>query len=187
MSASAREATDDYSKHSQRSRERRPAVTRPPAALLLLAVAGALLLAISEVLPLYEVVVGSLEEQQRTEPGWQNHGFAMLLMALASVPMIRGARRGARPAMLALMVIGAIAVLIVVTVDYPAVRQQAELREAAEYEDARAKAATGFYVESLGAVLLLASGGLMVLAPRRQARTREREREPRERAAPAEE
>ena len=174
MSASAREATDDYSKHSEPSRERRGAVTRAPAALLLTAATGALLLAVSEVLPLYEVVVGSLEEQQRTQPGWQSHGFAMLLMALASIPMILGARRGARPAMLAVMVIGAIAVLIVITVDYPAVRQQAELREAARYEDARAKADTGFFVESLGGVLLLVSGGLMVLAPRRKARARER-------------
>ena len=179
MSAPAREATDDYSKHSEGSRDRRGAVTRAPAALLLTAAAGALLLAVSEVLPLYEVVVGSLEEQQRTKPGWQNHGFAMLLMALASIPMILGARRGARPAMLAVMVIGAIALLIVITVDYPAVRQQAELREAAQYEDARAKPETGFFVESLGGVLLLASGGLMVLAPRRKPRPA-RERPPRE-------
>jgi len=176
MSASAREATGDYSKHSEPSRERREAVPSPPAALLLTAAAGALMLAVSEFLPLYEVVVGSLEEQQRTKPGWQNHGFGMLLLALASIPMIRGARRGARPAMFALMVIGAIAVLIVVTVDYPAVRQQAELREAAQYEDARAKADTGFFVESLGAVLLLASGGLMVLAPKRKPRNERRPR-----------
>lgn len=179
MSASAREATGDYSKHSEPSRERREGVARPPAALLLTAAAGAVMLAVSEVLPLYEVVVGGLETQQRTEPGWQNHAFAMLLLALACVPMLLGARRGARPAMAALAAIGVIAIVIVLTVDLPAVRADAELREATAYEDARAKAETGFYVETLGAVLLLVSGGLMVLAPKRKARTRERP--PRER------
>lgn len=167
MSASAREATGDYSKHSPPSRDRRETTRRAPKALLLTAAAGAAMLAVSEVLPLYEVVVGGLETQQRTEPGWQNHGFAMLLLALASIPMILGARRGARPAMAALAAIGAIAILIVLTVDLPAVRADAELREASAYEDARANPTTGFYVETLGAVLLLVSGGLMALAPRR--------------------
>ena len=174
MSASAREATGDYSKHPEPSRQRRATVTRPPAVLLLTAAAGAALLAVSEILPLYEVVIGTSEEQQRTEPGWQNHGFAMLLLALASIPMILGARRGARPAMAAVAAIGVVAIVLVLTVDLPAVRADAELREAAAYEDARANPTTGFYVETLGAVLLLISGGLMALAPKRKARPRER-------------
>lgn len=180
MSAPAREAIDDYSKHSEGSRERGDAVPRPPAALLLTAAAGAAMLAVSEILPLYEVVIGGLETQQRTEPGWQNHAFAMLALAIACIPMLLGARRGARPAMAALAAIGVVAIVIVLTVDLPAVRADAELREATAYEDARANAATGFYVETLGAVLLLVGGGLMALAPRRNPRSRERA--PRERA-----
>ena len=176
MSASAREATGDYSKHPEPSRERRDAVARAPAALLLTAAAGAAMLAVSEFLPLYEVVIGGLETMTRSEPGWQNHGFAMALLALAAVPMLLGARRGARPAMAAVAALGAVAILIVLTVDLPAVRADAELRESTAYEDVKAKAATGFYVETLGGVLLLASGGLMVLAPRRRDRNERRPR-----------
>ena len=174
MSAPAREATGDYSKRNEPSRERRDAVARPPIALLLTAAAGAVLLAVSELLPLYEVVIGGLETRARTEAGWESHAFAMLVLSLATIPMLLGAGRGARPAMAAIAAIGVVAIVIVLTVDLPQIRADAELREATAYEDVRAKAAIGFYVETLGAVLLLISGGLMALAPRRKARPRER-------------
>ena len=61
----------------------------------------------------------------------------------------------------------------VLAVDLPAVRADAELREAFAYEDAHAEAAIGFYVETLGAVLLLVAGGLMALAPRLRRRDAE--------------
>jgi hypothetical protein len=134
--------------------------------LLGIAGLGALLLAVSEVLPLYEVLLGDEGTQARTEPGWSTHAFAMALLALASVPMLRGARRGARPAMIALVGIGVIALVIVLAIDLPAVRADAELREAVAYADAHAEPQAGFFVETLGAVLLLFGGGLLTLAPR---------------------
>src|SRR3712207_2898837 len=101
MSASAREATDDYSRGSRASRrgERRLAAAR----FALLAAAGiaAVLLVVSEFSPLYKVMIGHVERGR--ELGRENHAYAMLLLAVAVVPMVIGAARsGARPAHVAL-------------------------------------------------------------------------------------
>jgi hypothetical protein len=144
------------------------------------ALLAAFLLALSELLPLYEVVVGQSEEGRRSVRGASNHAFAMLLLAAAATAMALGARRGSRPAMAALAVLGVVVLVVVLTVDLPAVRQEGALREAAVYEDARAEPRAGFFAETLGGVLLLLSGGAMLLAGRdepRRARRRERERE----------
>ena len=141
------------------------------------ALAAALMLAVSEFLPLYEVVVGQQETTRRTVSGATNHAFAMLLLAAAAVPMALGARRGARPAMAAVGAIGIVVLVIALTVDLPAVRQEGALREATVYEDARARAGLGFFAETLGGVLLLVSGAGMLIAGRdapRRARERER-------------
>lgn len=167
MSAPTREATDDYSTGSRPSgggSERALARLRAGRlALAGLAAAAIVLLIVSEFLPLFKVVVGTLETEQRSEPGWSNHAFAMLLLALAAVPMLLGALRGARPAMWALAGIGAVVVLIALTVDLPAARESGTLRESVSYEDARAEPATGFFVETLGGVLLVLAGGLLLL------------------------
>ena len=60
--------------------------------------------------------------------------------------------------------------MIALTVDLPAVRQEGALRESAAYEDARAQAREGFYLETLAAVLLLVSGVGMLLAGREEPR-----------------
>ena len=136
------------------------------AALTGVALVAALLLAVSEFLPLFEVVVGRAEEVRRSVRGYASHAFAMLLLAAAAVPMALGARRGAAPAMAAVAAIGVVVLVIALTVDLPAVRQEGALREASVYEDARARAGLGFFAETLGGVLLLVSGGGMLLAGR---------------------
>ena len=126
-----------------------------------MAVAGAILLIVSEFLPLYKIYVGSLETVKDQEVGWRNHGFAMLLLGLAAIPMLLGALRGARPAMYALAAIGIIALVVALTVDLPNATDEGLFGE--QYDDAEAKPAAGFFVETLGGVLLLASGGLLLL------------------------
>jgi hypothetical protein len=136
---------------------------------------GAILLIVSEFLPLYRVLVGALETEQRSETGWKNHAFAMLLLGLASIPMLLGAIRGARPAMWALAGIGVVVILIALTVDLPAAQESGTLRESVTYEDAKAEPASGFFAETLGGVLLLFTGGLMLLlSPRQDAEDDER-------------
>jgi len=132
-------------------------------ALCGLALVGAFLLVLSEILPLYEVVVGTLETGTRTVRGWRNHAFAMLLFGAAAVPMALGALRGARPAMAALAALGVVVLVVILTVDLPAVRQSDGLSEAIAYEDARAQARSGFFAETAGGVFLLAAGGGLLL------------------------
>ena len=172
MSAPSRQAATDYSTGSGRSpgRFRGAAEGAPPARLALgaLVAVAAVLLIVSEFLPLYKVIVGTLETEQRSVAGWRNHGFAMLLLALASVPMLLGALRAARPAMWALAGIGVVVILIALTVDLSAARQSGDLRESVAYEDARAEPAIGFFMETLAGVLLLLAGGLLLFLTARE-------------------
>ena len=168
MSASAREATSDY---STRSGPRNGAAKRVPnaqLALVGLAFLAALLLIVSEFLPLYKVVIGALDTQSRTETGGGNHAYAMLLLGIAVIPMALGSLRGARPAMLALALIGIVVLVIALTVDLSAARQEGTLRESITYENAHAQPAIGFFLETLAGVLLLISGGLQLLGVRRR-------------------
>jgi hypothetical protein len=139
------------------------------------AILAVVLLIVSEFLPLYKVLVGALETETRSEKGWRNHGFAMLLLGLAAIPMLLGSLRGARPAAYALAAIGVIAIVIALSVDLPAAKESGTLKESVAYEDARAEPASGFFVETLGGVLLLLSGGLLLLtAPPKRAPEDER-------------
>ena len=57
----------------------------------MLALAGAALLVISDVLPLYAVVVGTPGEEVRSVAGWSVHAFAMLLFGwFKLVPFVGG-------------------------------------------------------------------------------------------------
>lgn len=164
MSAS-REATNDDSTAPRASRRGwRGFAQGPPTVALVLAGVGAaatVLLIVSEFLPLYRIVVGSLETERESRAGWRNHGFAMLLLGLASVPMLLGALRGARPAMWALAGIGIVAIVIAITVDLPNATDEGLYGE--RYDDAEARPAIGFFLETLGGVILLAVGGLLLL------------------------
>ena len=170
MSAPAREAINDDSTGSRASRRRSQGGFQRPEGVRLafaaLAILGAVLLIISEFMPLYKIVVGTLETERESRAGWRNHGFAMLLLGVAAVPMLLGALRGARPAMWALAGIGIVALVIAVSVDLPTATDEGLWGE--RFEDAEARPAIGFFLETLGGVMLLAAGGLMLLtAPRR--------------------
>ena len=148
MSAPAREAAKNYSNGTR-------------AAVAAAALLGGLLLAVSEALPLFSVEAGG---DIRTEAGYENHAFAMLLLGVAAVPMALAAARGSRPAMAALLVLGAAALVIALTVDLPAASNEGSAREAITSAEVRAEPASGFFVETLGAVLLVAGGGGLLLA-----------------------
>ncbi|HEX8206730.1 MAG TPA: hypothetical protein VF587_11790 [Solirubrobacteraceae bacterium] len=127
-----------------------------------------MMLIVSEFLPLYKITTGTLNTVKDSEVGWRTHAFAMLLLALASVPMILGALRGARPAMWALAGIGIVVIVVALTVDLSTATDEREF--GLVYDDTtKAKPSTGFYVETAAGVLLILSAGLMLLlAPARR-------------------
>jgi hypothetical protein len=133
------------------------------------ALASALLL-VAEFTPVFEVTIGTLDTVRRTKTGGANHAYALIPIALLAVPMAIGAARGARPPAIALVVLGAVALAIALAVDLPSARESGSLPEADTFEDAQAQPASGFYLETLGAVLLIVAGGLTLLLRRDEPR-----------------
>ena len=150
--------------------------------LLAAAAAGVICLLLATFATVIEIKVGTttkIPDHDTHLSGWDRHGPALLLIALFAAAMIVGAVRGARPAMAALAVLGLAALLIAVIGDVPDLNETGFIGQV--YEDAAAGPKGGFYLETLGAVLLLASGGLMLAlpsagAPAPRVRRRERER-----------
>ena len=108
---------------------------------------------------LLTITTGEAELASRT--GYDHHSIALLLLGVAVLPMALGALRGARPAMFAIAALGVVVLVVVLTVDLPATLKEGLF--AVRYENAEAQPAVGFYVETLAGVLLVLSGGLMLL------------------------
>jgi hypothetical protein len=151
-------------------------------ALLGAAVVGVICLLLATFATVIEIKVGTttkVPDHDTHLSGWDRHGPALAIIALFAAAMIAGAVRGARPAMAALAVLGLVALLIAIVGDVPDLNETGFIGQV--YEDAAAGPKGGFYLETLGAVLLLASGGLMLAlpaagAPAPRVRRRERER-----------
>jgi hypothetical protein len=167
VSASADGTTADYSKGALL---RRRDLRTLRGLLAAIAVAGAALLLIAELSPLYTVVVGSLETPRRSVTAGSNHGYALALVALAALVMTGGAfLRAARAAAVALVALGAVALFVALAIDLPDTRQSGTLAESVTFSRARAKAASGFALELAGAVALVVAGaGLLVLGSARR-------------------
>jgi hypothetical protein len=148
--------------------------------------AGAVLLIVSEFTTVTHVKVITVVLPGSAITGFDQNDGAMLILGIAALPMLLGAALGAsRPAMAAVLLIGLIGLLIALVGDLPDVtRVGTILRE--RYEDAKAEPQIGFYLETLGTVLLLIAGGAMLLVSAGSGRARPaREAEPAEPAAPA--
>jgi hypothetical protein len=126
------------------------------------AAAGVVCLVVATLTTVIEIKVGTttkLPGRDTELSGWDRHGPALLIVAAFAAAMVAGALRGARPAMVALAVLGLVALLIAVVGDVPDLNETGFIGEV--YEDAAAGPDAGFYLETLGGVLLLASGGLL--------------------------
>lgn len=127
-----------------------------------LALGGVLLLVAAELATVYEVTIGSLEVVKRSVSGGANHGYALALVAVAAVAMTLLALPGARAPALALVGLGAVVLVIALAIDLPDTRASGRLPESLAYDDARARARAGLWLELAGGALLLAAGGLLL-------------------------
>ena len=166
----------------------RPASTTPGAlrlGLAILGAIGALCLIASTFATVIRIEVGTTSRVPDFDThltGWHRHGPALLLLGLFALAMVVGALRGARPAAAALVAIGVVALVLVVVVDVPDLNRVGFIGQL--YEDAVAGPRIGFYLESAGAALLLAAGGLLLFAGPAEAKPERRApRQRRERAA----
>lgn len=185
MNAPGREAGTESSK-DEPARRRRPALPSVPrlpsvlalrALLALAGIAGCVLLVLATSATVIEIRVLTTTELaapiDTEQSGWERHGPALLLLAGLGFLMLLGALRGARPAMLAVVVAGVAALGIALVWDLPDLDDTRGAEEL--YEGAEAGPESGYYLETAGGALLLVSGGGLFLLAGRPARRREEE------------
>ena len=134
--------------------------------LLGVLVLGALLLIVAEFLPLYEIRVITAVPKGGHHSAGAHHGYALLVVGLALLPMAWGALRGgSRPAAIAALVLALIALFVALAIDLPDLNETGLIGRT--YDQAEARPRVGFFVETLGATLaLLGAIGTLVLRER---------------------
>lgn len=159
---SATRPTGDYSKWSWGS-----------TALLIGGLAGALLLIAADLSTLIQIKVLTVVEKRLS--GHAQHDWAVAFLGVVAIPMAIGAAwRRARPALFGLVLIGAAVIGIALAKDLGDTRSTGVYGQ--RYDQAAAEAGTGFYLETLGGVLLIVTGagGLILSSPPAPRRATER-------------
>jgi len=135
--------------------------------LLALGLAAVALLIAADLSTLVQIKVVTVVKERLS--GHHQHGWAVALLGIASIPLIIGAVRGrARPAQLALIALGVAVLIIALAKDLPDTRSTGVIGQ--RYDEASAAPGPGFYLETAGAVLLILTGvGALVLLPGRSA------------------
>ena len=128
------------------------------------AVAGAALLIVAEFSTLRGV--RALEADVMRVSAGGNHGYALLVIAAVALPLAAWAALGrSRVAALALIIAGAAAAYVVLAIDRPDLGSTAPVNQL--YTSTSAWTGSAIYWEAAGAALLLASGAVQSLLPRR--------------------
>jgi hypothetical protein len=146
------------------------------------ALLAALLLIVAEFTSLYQVHIATSGVPIKTVSGGANHSYAMLLVGLVAAGLgLAVWQAGSRPALLALGILGVVALLIALLGDLPDAQATGLAGSAAKgYVNASSTPSAGLYLETLGAVILIATCGLGFLilgppAPRPRRRGRDRD------------
>ena len=135
---------------------------------------GALLLLVAEFTTLYQVHLATSSTPIDSVTSGSNHSYALIPIALLAAALGIGVwRTGSRPALLAVGLIGLVAVLIALLGDLPDAQATGLAGSAtSHYVNASSTPSAGLYLETLGAVLLIATCGLgfLMLGPPGRAR-----------------
>ncbi|MBV9310754.1 MAG: hypothetical protein JOZ73_07975 [Solirubrobacterales bacterium] len=132
---------------------------------------GSLLLFVAEFTTLYEVHTPASTGAFRSVQTGSNHDYAMLLIALVAAAFTFGAWRfGSRPALLAVGVLGLIALVISLFGDLPDSGTSGLIRVGGQFQLGSSTASAGLYMETLGAALLVITSvsGFILAGPREQ-------------------
>jgi hypothetical protein len=144
-----------------------PAIQRSDAlrwAGLLAGLAGAAMLVAATFGTVIAITVGTTSRLANLDTalsGWDRHGPALLVVAGFAVVMLLGAARGARPAMVAVLVCGLLALGVALVLDAPRLDDTGQVGRL--YTDARAGPGAGFWLEVGGGVLLVGAGGALLV------------------------
>jgi hypothetical protein len=147
--------------------------------LAALGLAGALALLVATATTIIRITVGAtagVAPKVGTDSGWDRHGPALIVLALLGLWLLATGLRDARIALAGLAVVGVVAMAIAFVSDRPDVHRTGSVGDI--YAQARAEPGVGYTLETVGGVLLLVSGGGLLLlgglAPERPARDGDR-------------
>jgi hypothetical protein len=173
------EANTEYSRGSEASGpvltpsdERSARGRNAVLAVALTAALGALLILVSQFTALYHVHVAASSAPVKTVGTGANHAWAPIPIALLAAALaVVVYRRRSRTALIALAVLGVLTLLIALLGDLPDAHATGIVGSgASQYAEGTSTPSAGLYMETLGAILLLLSGGIGLLllgAPRR--------------------
>jgi len=178
------EAHSEYSRGSEafrrlssplRRRASSPSERRPAGraagtgGVVLVAVIGALLVLVAQFTALYHVHVATSSAPIKTVGTGGNHGWAPVPIALVCLLLAFAVYRyGNRTALLGLVVLGIATLLIALLDDLPDAHSTGLIGSSANtYVQGASSPGAGLYMETLGSVLLLVSGGVgfLMIAP----------------------
>ncbi|HET6510088.1 MAG TPA: hypothetical protein VFG42_25075 [Baekduia sp.] len=132
--------------------------------LALLGLAGAVLLLVASFATVIEITVGTTSkvvDADTAQSGWDRHGPALLLLGFLALFLLFAGLRGARVAVVGLVVVGVASLAIAWAWDRPHVHDTGSVGDV--YADATADPGTGYYLETLGGALLLLVGGSLLV------------------------
>jgi hypothetical protein len=136
-------------------------------AVLAGALLGALLLVVAEFTALYQVHIASSPTPFRTVGTGHNDSYALIPLGLLAAVLGYGVfRSGSRPALLALGVVGLVTLLIALLGDLPDAQSTGLAgTPGTHFVNASSTPSAGLYLETLGAVVLIATSvlGFMML------------------------
>ncbi len=123
------------------------------------ALIGALLLLVAEFTTLYQVHLATRLNPIQSVTSGSHNSYAMIPIAVLGAALGIGAwRSGSRPALLALGVLGVVALLIALVGDLPDAHAAGLAQQ--NSISATATPSAGLYMETLGAIVLIATCGL---------------------------
>lgn len=169
MSGALHGATDD-SKGPNAARTSSGALLTVRLVLAVLGLAGAVLLLVASPATVIEITVGTTSkvvDADTAQSGWDRHGPALILLGLLGLWLLFVGLRGARVAVVGLIVVGVAALAIAWAWDRPHVHDTGSVGDV--YADATADPGTGYYLETLGGALLLLTGGSLLVFGRTSA------------------
>jgi hypothetical protein len=145
------------------------AVGRAHVALAVAALLGALLVLVAQFTALYHLHSASSAAAIKTVGTGANHAWAPIPLALVAGALAYAVyRHGSRVALAGLVALGVATLLIALIGDLPDAHSSGLVGSSANgYVQATASPSAGLYMETLGAVVLIAAGGvgLLMVAP----------------------
>jgi multisubunit Na+/H+ antiporter MnhB subunit len=165
MSATAPGTASEYSRGSRGSQGGVPVPPGLRAAPWLAAIGGPILLVVADFTTLFEA---RGERYLRDISGHANHSYAMVVIGVLALALaLFAVPRGAQGGLPALVALGLAAAVVALAFDLPDATGTKVLSTASGFHEVRLTPKVGFYLETLGAALLLVAGvgGLLLAAP----------------------